>query len=317
MTTKRVTLKEIAERCGVSATMVSVVVNGREGRIACSAECRERILETARKLGYVPNIMARSMVSRRSPVVAVMLHTNESPLSPGGDPYFNQLFPSLTLRLNSYRLEALFVPFRNEAEQISRLNELSNSGFLGGVITNLLPHNYDGLVAYLQTSPLPYLILGYPYPHDCHCLYSVGDGEKHLAALHQRHGTSQAILLTNVQGKLCGFKYPMPQGYMWLAKPIAVTEKLLSRRDVLFICAGYSVWQGLTSKPTHVAIQETASVFERIPQAFDRIILQSIRRQIIDLAAQQMNEWINDGQEPIVRENRLTNISKLFLAGEA
>ena len=316
MANKRVTLREIASRCGVSATMVSVVVNGREGRIACSEGCRQRILATARALNYVPNIMARSMVSQRSPVVAVMLHTEESAFTPKGEPYFNQLFPGLTFRLNSHHLEALFVPYRNDSEQFSRLKALVGSGFLGGVITNLIPHRYDRLAAFLQESSLPYIVLGYPYPHDCHCTYSVTDSEKHLTELHRRHATSQAMLLTNVQGKLYGFRYPFPQDYLWLVSPIEMNESLLDASDTLFVCAGYEVWQSLPRKPRHVVIQESEENASLIPSHFDRLLLQSSRRQIIELAAQQMSEWMNTGQEPAIRQNRLLTTTRLFLSGE-
>ena len=44
MPDKKVTLKDIADRCGVTPTVVSAVLNGRSGRISCSAEKRELIL---------------------------------------------------------------------------------------------------------------------------------------------------------------------------------------------------------------------------------------------------------------------------------
>ena len=71
---KRPTLRDIAAKCGVSRTLVSVVLNGKEGKISCSEACRQKIRETARQMGYAPNCLARSMSSGRSPVVAVMLH---------------------------------------------------------------------------------------------------------------------------------------------------------------------------------------------------------------------------------------------------
>lgn len=77
MKIKRVTLKDIAAYCGVSPTIVSVVLNGREGHIACADECRRAIREAAKKLGYRPNLLARSMVARQVPLVGVMLHLTE------------------------------------------------------------------------------------------------------------------------------------------------------------------------------------------------------------------------------------------------
>jgi LacI family transcriptional regulator len=52
------TLKDVAERAGVSAKTVSRVVNGDGG---VSAQTRETILGLVRELGYAPNLVARAM----------------------------------------------------------------------------------------------------------------------------------------------------------------------------------------------------------------------------------------------------------------
>ncbi|POA75130.1 LacI family transcriptional regulator, partial [Pseudomonas sp. FW305-E2] len=57
----RVTLKDIAERAGVSAMAVSAVLNGGGNRkVTVTAEKAERIREVARELRYHPNQQARS-----------------------------------------------------------------------------------------------------------------------------------------------------------------------------------------------------------------------------------------------------------------
>lgn len=66
-----VTIKSIAAACGVSAATVSRVLNNIQG--SCSAETEARIRQSARELGYVPNIMARSLVTRRTGLVAVLV----------------------------------------------------------------------------------------------------------------------------------------------------------------------------------------------------------------------------------------------------
>ena len=54
------TMKEIAQQTGVSVSTVSLVMNHRdEGRV--KAEVASRVRETARKLGYKVNPMARSL----------------------------------------------------------------------------------------------------------------------------------------------------------------------------------------------------------------------------------------------------------------
>lgn len=60
---QRVRAADVAAAAGVSPTAVSFVLNGREGG-NISAETTKRILETARRLGYEPHHVARSLRSK-------------------------------------------------------------------------------------------------------------------------------------------------------------------------------------------------------------------------------------------------------------
>ena len=57
----KVTLKEIAQEVGLSPSAVSLVLNDRPCRI--SEENRRRIKEVAARKRYVPNQIARSLVT--------------------------------------------------------------------------------------------------------------------------------------------------------------------------------------------------------------------------------------------------------------
>ncbi|SFC07548.1 LacI family DNA-binding transcriptional regulator [Butyrivibrio sp. YAB3001] len=64
-----VTLKEIAETCGVSATTVSNVINGKA---KTSEETKNRILQVIKETGYKPNIIAKGLRSKRSRSIAII-----------------------------------------------------------------------------------------------------------------------------------------------------------------------------------------------------------------------------------------------------
>lgn len=55
------TVKEIADRAGVSPSSVSIVLSGQAEERKITKETQERILKAARQLGYTPNIMARRL----------------------------------------------------------------------------------------------------------------------------------------------------------------------------------------------------------------------------------------------------------------
>jgi len=65
-----VSLRDVAARSGVSFQTASKVLNGRSGVV--SAKTRERILQAATELGYVPNAMARGLVRQASVTVGVV-----------------------------------------------------------------------------------------------------------------------------------------------------------------------------------------------------------------------------------------------------
>ena len=70
-----ITIYDIAKECGCSSATVSKVFN-RTGNI--SEKKRREVLEAAERLGYVPNVAARSLVRQRSNMVGVLLFIDES-----------------------------------------------------------------------------------------------------------------------------------------------------------------------------------------------------------------------------------------------
>ncbi len=54
-------MRDIAERANTSIGTVSMVLNGREGRIRVSERTRRAVLDAADALGYTPNLAARRL----------------------------------------------------------------------------------------------------------------------------------------------------------------------------------------------------------------------------------------------------------------
>ncbi|MDP2942587.1 MAG: LacI family DNA-binding transcriptional regulator [Candidatus Omnitrophota bacterium] len=63
----------MAKRAGVAHSTVSLVMNEREH---VSPKLRERILKIAAEMGYQPNMLARSLISKKSSTVAVVFPEN-------------------------------------------------------------------------------------------------------------------------------------------------------------------------------------------------------------------------------------------------
>ena len=67
------TLKMLAHKLGLSPASVSLVINDAPGAQSIPAKTQERIRAAAREMGYRPNQLARSLRSRRSYTVGILV----------------------------------------------------------------------------------------------------------------------------------------------------------------------------------------------------------------------------------------------------
>lgn len=67
---KRITIKDVAKDAGVSITIASFAMNNVKGRV--SDEVRERVLESAKRLGYIPNTFAKGLRMKSSNTIALV-----------------------------------------------------------------------------------------------------------------------------------------------------------------------------------------------------------------------------------------------------
>jgi hypothetical protein len=68
----RVTSKDVAYRAGVSRTTVSLVLNNVHGA-QISQATRQRVLQAAHDLDYVPDAAAKALASRQSQIIGLIL----------------------------------------------------------------------------------------------------------------------------------------------------------------------------------------------------------------------------------------------------
>lgn len=87
MTSRQVTLAEVAKEAGVSLATASRVLNGSTRQV--SEELRERVLGTARRLGYLPNASAQALARNSSVLVGLVVHDI-------ADPYFSSIAAGVT-----------------------------------------------------------------------------------------------------------------------------------------------------------------------------------------------------------------------------
>lgn len=118
------TILDVARRAGVSKSLVSLVMRGSPN---VSDEKRTAVLRAAEALGYRPNAAARSLASRRSHVIGVML-------SDVLNPFFTELIGGIEEAAIAAEYRALFnTGSRNpelEAVAIDTFLELRTDGLI-------------------------------------------------------------------------------------------------------------------------------------------------------------------------------------------
>src|ERR1700678_2578063 len=74
-----ITIRDVAKDSGFSSTTVSIVLNNAPLARYIPAVTKKRIEQAAKKLGYRPNLFARSLRSKRSHTVGVMVFDMTDP----------------------------------------------------------------------------------------------------------------------------------------------------------------------------------------------------------------------------------------------
>lgn len=149
------TLDEVAELAGVSRATVSRVVNGSP---KVRPEARQAVEAAVAQLRYVPNRMARSLVTRRTDTIALVL--SESNTQVFSDPFFARVVRELSAALADTEMNLVLLAARGEREQ-EKVARYVRQGHVDGVILMSL-HSQDTLPQVLAEARVPLVLSGRP-----------------------------------------------------------------------------------------------------------------------------------------------------------
>jgi DNA-binding LacI/PurR family transcriptional regulator len=153
--TEAVTLEQVARLARVSRATASRVVNG-DRRVR--EDARAAVDAAVRELRYVPNHAARSLVTRRSDSVAVVIP--EPTAQVFGDPFFPRVLRGITDALADESMQlVLLMPQARADEQ--RVERYLAAGHVDGVLLISL-HGSDPLPETLRRDAVPLVVGGRP-----------------------------------------------------------------------------------------------------------------------------------------------------------
>ena len=72
---KPATMRDVAELAGVSQPTVSRVLNKKNTTISISDDTRTKVLAAVEELNYHPNVLASSLRTQKTQMIAVMIAT--------------------------------------------------------------------------------------------------------------------------------------------------------------------------------------------------------------------------------------------------
>ncbi len=149
-----VTIRDVAKQSGFSSTTVSIVLSNAPLARYIPNTTKKRIETTAKKLGYRPNLFARSLRSRRSHTVGVMVFDMTDP------------FCTLVLRgIENSLYQASYLPIltdvHNERSRFERYLEMLLDRRVEAliVVANWLFVNID-VLGDLEKSNIPTVMIG-------------------------------------------------------------------------------------------------------------------------------------------------------------
>jgi DNA-binding LacI/PurR family transcriptional regulator len=149
----RPTLEDVGEAAGVSRATVSRVVNGSP---KVSPGVRALVEETIAKLGYVPNQAARSLVTRRTDTIALVV------CEPGARVFSDPFFAAVIRGVGSAAAEAdrtvLLLVLQDDAERERARRYLRPEHVDGALLLSL--HGDDVLPAQLERAGVPTVLVG-------------------------------------------------------------------------------------------------------------------------------------------------------------
>ncbi|BCJ55480.1 LacI family transcriptional regulator [Actinoplanes sp. NBRC 14428] len=157
------TLEDVARLAGVSRATVSRVINGIRN---VDPQLHELVWDAVGRTGYVPNRLARSLVTRRTGTIALVVSDSEShdddPFMGRffADPYFGRVVGGLMSVLRTAGIQLALQIVGTEDQRTRLVGDLRH-GQADGVVVLSLP-GHDPLPRMLTDAGVPAVMIGRP-----------------------------------------------------------------------------------------------------------------------------------------------------------
>lgn len=172
-----VTMKDIAEIAGVSKATVSMVMNKKDASI--SENTRKKILKIAKEMSYIPNSVARSLSTKKSGTIGIILPDITNP-------FFSEMARAIEDEAERLKYNIIICNTDNDKDKEEKYIELLISKLIDGVIF-MSGGKSNASITILKNNNVPFVLVdryieGYKDDYGVFCLNKQGvkDGIKYL-----------------------------------------------------------------------------------------------------------------------------------------
>ncbi len=187
----RPTLEAVAALAGVSRATVSRVVNGGDG---VRPHLADRVQTAIQELGYIPNHAARTLVTRRTGAVAVIIPEPEARIF--SDPFFSRQIRGISKELTAHDTQLVLLLVEDHCDY-DRIERYLAGGHVDGALAFSL-HTDDPLPAIASRLGMPTVYGGRPG-------WTAGPGDEDRVTYvdaDNREGAREAVRHLLGQGRL-------------------------------------------------------------------------------------------------------------------
>ncbi len=154
---KKVSLSDIADRLGISKTVVSLVLNGKGKESRISDELCERVMEVANELNYQPNLIARGLRTGKTNTIGLVI-------ADIANPFFGKLGREIENEAATAGYRVMFCSTDENVGKFKHQLNILTQELVDGLIISP-PAESEEQINLLEKSGKPYVLIDRFFPN--------------------------------------------------------------------------------------------------------------------------------------------------------
>lgn len=149
-----VTIKDVAKEANVAPSTVSRVISGHK---SISENTSKKVKAVMRKLGYEPNVAARTLVTQKTKTIGLILKTASKEMTQ--NPFFTDVLMGISIACKKRAYSTIMTTAIESEELIAEVESLMKSKSIDGFIMLYSKEN-DPIIKLLKKNKFPFVVIG-------------------------------------------------------------------------------------------------------------------------------------------------------------